>query len=131
MHETGGFAGAASTGVRTWWPTRREWWASTRSRGSWTTSSARRSDHALRLLAPGLRGMAPERPRRADGGELGLREPSRAAERTTRLRRDAHCRSEEHTSELQSRSDLVCRLLLEKKKTINKLTYIDRIDLAI
>src|SRR2546421_7056341 len=30
-------------------------------------------------------------------------------------------RSEEHTSELQSRSDLVCRLLLEKKKktTIN------------
>src|SRR5206468_9852065 len=31
---------------------------------------------------------------------------------------DAHRpRSEEHTSELQSRSDLVCRLLLEKKKT--------------
>src|SRR2546428_3544062 len=29
-------------------------------------------------------------------------------------------RSEEHTSELQSRSDLVCRLLLEKKKK-NKL----------
>src|SRR2546428_5623615 len=28
-----------------------------------------------------------------------------------------HDRSEEHTSELQSRSDLVCRLLLEKKKT--------------
>src|SRR5206468_12734462 len=27
-----------------------------------------------------------------------------------------HRRSEEHTSELQSRSDLVCRLLLEKKK---------------
>ena len=26
-------------------------------------------------------------------------------------------RSEEHTSELQSRSDLVCRLLLEKKNT--------------
>src|SRR2546428_1672734 len=29
---------------------------------------------------------------------------------------DASDRSEEHTSELQSRSDLVCRLLLEKKK---------------
>src|SRR5260221_5906530 len=28
-----------------------------------------------------------------------------------------HHRSEEHTSELQSHSDLVCRLLLEKKKT--------------
>src|SRR5207247_11062776 len=29
-------------------------------------------------------------------------------------------RSEEHTSELQSRVDLVCRLLLEKKKKKNK-----------
>src|SRR3712207_8203055 len=29
-------------------------------------------------------------------------------------------RSEEHTSELQSRQYLVCRLLLEKKKTSNK-----------
>src|SRR5437773_6164440 len=29
-------------------------------------------------------------------------------------------RSEEHTSELQSHHDLVCRLLLEKKKTIHK-----------
>src|SRR5699024_11278407 len=28
---------------------------------------------------------------------------------------DKHARSEEHTSELQSRFDLVCRLLLEKK----------------
>src|SRR2546421_6052393 len=32
-------------------------------------------------------------------------------------------RSEEHTSELQSRSDLVCRLLLEKKKKKNKSIY--------
>src|SRR5438067_4385545 len=31
-------------------------------------------------------------------------------------------RSEEHTSELQSRFDLVCRLLLEKKKTHNQRT---------
>src|SRR5690349_22006772 len=30
-------------------------------------------------------------------------------------------RSEEHTSELQSRRDLVCRLLLEKKKQIRRL----------
>src|SRR2546421_5498821 len=30
-------------------------------------------------------------------------------------------RSEEHTSELQSRSDLVCRLLLEKKKKRAKI----------
>src|SRR5207237_2950442 len=31
--------------------------------------------------------------------------------------RDRHGRSEEHTSELQSHLNLVCRLLLEKKKT--------------
>src|SRR5215204_130257 len=30
-----------------------------------------------------------------------------------------HARSEEHTSELQSHSDLVCRLLLEKKKEVH------------
>src|SRR5438874_5327216 len=33
-------------------------------------------------------------------------------------------RSEEHTSELQSRRDLVCRLLLEKKKKIELRTII-------
>src|SRR5438132_7990484 len=32
------------------------------------------------------------------------------------LKRGVHFRSEEYTSELQSHSDLVCRLLLEKKK---------------
>src|SRR2546430_5016587 len=36
--------------------------------------------------------------------------------------RDAGCeRSEEHTSELQSQSNLVCRLLLEKKKKCSVL----------
>src|SRR3712207_8816007 len=34
---------------------------------------------------------------------------------------DRDVRSEEHTSELQSRQYLVCRLLLEKKKTNNHL----------
>src|SRR5688572_31487692 len=39
-----------------------------------------------------------------------------------RRRPNRQCRSEEHTSELQSQSNLVCRLLLEKKKkkTSNK-----------
>src|SRR5688572_32519263 len=41
---------------------------------------------------------------------------------TSRPRCDACARSEEHTSELQSQSNLVCRLLLEKKKTQNKHT---------
>src|SRR2546428_9840872 len=36
-------------------------------------------------------------------------------------------RSEEHTSELQSRSDLVCRLLLEKKKTQQGLNAVLRL----
>src|SRR6266480_7775764 len=35
------------------------------------------------------------------------------------VRRDRLLRSEEHTSELQSHVNLVCRLLLEKKKTQN------------
>src|SRR2546430_11833317 len=56
-----------------------------------------RSHHARRVRGP-LR----HRRRRAFRGEPG-----------TRSVRD---RSEEHTSELQSQSNLVCRLLLEKKK---------------
>src|SRR5207248_11358016 len=44
--------------------------------------------------------------------QVGGDRPERAA------RLDAATRSEEHTSELQSPYDLVCRLLLEKKKTL-------------
>src|SRR2546422_5311375 len=39
-------------------------------------------------------------------------------------RRDSRPRSEEHTSELQSRLHLVCRLLLEKKKTKNRKQFV-------
>src|SRR5206468_6419712 len=60
--------------------------------------------------------------RAADGGPR-RRARSRAcghdASVLDRTRADAAARSEEHTSELQSRSDLVCRLLLEKKKKKN------------
>src|SRR3989440_6832628 len=46
--------------------------------------------------------------------------PARTSRRTRpRCRPHRLPRSEEHTSELQSRSDLVCRLLLEKKKHTN------------
>src|SRR5947207_12321905 len=41
---------------------------------------------------------------------------TRAHRATDRMGVSGRCRSEEHTSELQSHSDLVCRLLLEKKK---------------
>src|SRR6266496_6184483 len=40
-----------------------------------------------------------------------------------RMQASTLARSEEHTSELQSRRDLVCRLLLEKKKKRRKLVY--------
>src|SRR5699024_11561829 len=40
-----------------------------------------------------------------------------------RVRSPHRPRSEEHTSELQSRFDLVCRLLLEKKKHKGRRTY--------
>src|SRR5438874_6946215 len=39
-------------------------------------------------------------------------------------------RSEEHTSELQSRRDLVCRLLLERKNTISRTTACSRTSFA-
>src|SRR5437870_6591022 len=38
-------------------------------------------------------------------------------------------RSEEHTSELQSRGHLVCRLLLEKKKTAGRCSVLSRVRL--
>src|SRR3712207_8212678 len=57
------------------------------------------------------------RPRRRARRGLGRRHRHRHASRGAgaRLRAVLH-RSEEHTSELQSRQYLVCRLLLEKKK---------------
>src|SRR5256885_6457991 len=39
------------------------------------------------------------------------------------VREIVHCRSEEHTSELQSPCNLVCRLLLEKKKKILDILF--------
>src|SRR5690625_5743117 len=40
-------------------------------------------------------------------------------------------RSEEHTSELQSRGHLVCRLLLEKKKKLNTCLFLERINVIL
>src|SRR3712207_8877042 len=67
-------------------------------------------------------------------GAYGVRWPTRDS--TVRVSRDVRlvratparttttpaARSEEHTSELQSRQYLVCRLLLEKKKNIHLIT---------
>src|SRR3712207_7979171 len=59
----------------------------------------------------GLRRSAFEEARRPDRSE------PRLTDRTHALAALRSRRSEEHTSELQSRQYLVCRLLLEKKKT--------------
>src|SRR5690625_5437551 len=77
----------------------------------------------------------------SDGGDAGRQCIDRAAEQLRQAveneqhlhqnRRTAEnlevggCRSEEHTTELQSRGHLVCRLLLEKK---NKIVVIDMIN---
>src|SRR2546428_14113044 len=68
--------------------------------GAWALSAAARP------------GMAPSAA--TDGGAIWARSWSDS------ISRRRNPRSEEHTSELQSRSDLVCRLLLEKKKKKDK-----------
>src|SRR2546427_7543734 len=56
-------------------------------------------------------------PRQTPGGERAGDSARRATDRvSTWAESPARSRSEEHTSELQSQSNLVCRLLLEKKK---------------
>src|SRR3712207_7865256 len=69
----------------------------------------------LRVLQPGVRHAG-----RPDPAQLRDRPAVRRAggPRPPRLGRGAG-RSEEHTSELQSRQYLVCRLLLEKKKNLH------------
>src|SRR2546429_7146610 len=64
---------------------------------------------------PGLDRRAQWHRRRAHDGPLLCKLPDVPAARGAVVRDGQH-RSEEHTSELQSRLHLVCRLLLEKKK---------------
>src|SRR5438067_8717344 len=60
---------------------------------------------------------AAHRERGLVAGEHAHRRPTYPAETSVALQHiQVAPRSEEHTSELQSRFDLVCRLLLEKKK---------------
>src|SRR5258707_10735986 len=62
--------------------------------------------------------------------------PHDAGSINTQIKTPAHAgppsqRSEEHTSELQSRQYLVCRLLLEKKKKNNKTDGLRRIKILM
>src|SRR5438034_8019893 len=76
--------------------------------GGFAAVFAGRSEIDYRVyMAPGLLGMV-------------VMFGSLLAALSTVTDREAGVRSEEHTSELQSHSDLVCRLLLEKKKKNNK-----------
>src|SRR5438105_9618233 len=74
--------------------------------------SAERRQHVRQVSRPaaGEQVDAVEVAERPDDGE----------QRRGQVQRADRGRSEEHTSELQSRVDLVCRLLLEKKKKIKK-----------
>src|SRR3712207_8346504 len=83
------------------------------------SGDARRDDVEERLAQP-VRGGADVHRRRA----LQVAPAILAgddAHGPSNLAHGSYCRSEEHTSELQSRQYLVCRLLLEKKKN-NKTT---------
>src|SRR5688500_19601688 len=84
---------------------------------------------ALPIFAAPRRAVGAEPPRVGVGAVGALRGVPDGEEAAARLVHDAGAvlRSEEHTSELQSPCNLVCRLLLEKKKK-NKNTRIDTLD---
>src|SRR5690606_40038558 len=77
--------------------------------GSATTAPSPRAQYGgcsmRQPLLDAVRGLDPA----ADGPEID------GEAMLARIREEVHSRSEEHTSELQSRENLVCRLLLAKK----------------
>src|SRR3712207_6851966 len=75
--------------------------------------SRRGGDADVHLDGPGLA-------QHADQGPLGVAADDRVVDHDQPLAAD-DVRSEEHTSELQSRQYIVCRLLLEKKKQKTKV----------
>src|SRR5699024_12293701 len=100
----------------------------------WTPSStpARRAAQALACAGPSPTPSSPRRSSPAPAATTPSPRPRTARVPPPSRPKKAGCtsptaRSEEHTSELQSRFDLVCRLLLEKKKTsISHQHYIPR-----
>src|SRR5699024_11868656 len=80
--------------------------------GGWSVGGWRRIGDARTHRDHGLRDQCGSGVARASADRSGRRRGGDG-------RRLAGGRSEEHTSELQSRFDLVCRLLLEKKKSLS------------
>src|SRR2546430_8898710 len=76
-----------------------------------TTEIYTLSLHDALPISPATHRSVPPSPRASSG-----RDRSRPERRSGSAGKGADDRSEEHTSELQSQSNLVCRLLLEKKK---------------
>src|SRR3712207_7449071 len=76
----------------------------------------RRTPRCPRVAHPGRR-KPTSRPQHVPSAVRSVRRTTPTATRRTGYRR-----SEEHTSELQSRQYLVCRLLLEKKKPYSYFT---------
>src|SRR2546427_1809188 len=68
-------------------------------------------------------GIVQHRAEAARGEDRVERDPEDRREGAEQHRHLEHDRSEEHTSELQSQSNLVCRLLLEKKKKQYNIDY--------
>src|SRR6266513_4191988 len=86
---------------------------------------ARALDAGLRTRIPiSRRPLAARRTLAGHEPYLDLRpRPDRACANSVRAKTFSRRRSEEHTSELQSRFDLVCRLLLEKKNIISMYLF--------
>src|SRR2546426_6822581 len=70
------------------------------------------------LFRSAVRGADDRLPRRVSGGGDGETGPAPGDPARHEESRRGHGRSEEHTSELQSPCNLVCRLLLEKKNDL-------------
>src|SRR2546422_5258756 len=111
----GGLSRRARSASSTWVPT---------SPAPPVTRTVTRERRVERRTAARPRGLRARR--RAPSRQLGLRGArwqGRSSGRAPTHRHPAARRSEEHTSELQSRLHLVCRLLLEKKKKKKKQNH--------
>src|SRR5438034_6008747 len=82
--------------------------------GQWTSSASAKAEVLSPAVSLSVQRVTVPLVRSSEYASAGVRAELRVKPSSAPLFRQR--RSEEHTSELQSHSDLVCRLLLEKKK---------------